>query len=295
MANTVINVQISFPSSVRNPAAITGANPKRITLLGVAQLIYGMIHGSTANLGGSGSYIQTQSSLVAASATATPASVINADTLTIAGTALTATQRRATGTITCATAIAGNTVTINGAVFTGAAGAVTPGAQTFSIDTGNTACATSIAAQINASVDPRVAGVVGARSSAAVVTLYAINQGTTGNALTLASSGATLAVSGALLTGGAAITNNTFDFAGSNITTGQAIAAAILASTTTAIQSVTATANATTGVVTVTAKVAGVAGNAVTFVSSNGVRLAVTGSGFLASGSAGAPTRYSFG
>lgn len=294
MANTIVNVQVSFPSSVTNPFTIAGANAKRTIVLNFVKLLYGMLHGSLNGLAGSGSYIQPQISLVAASATATPAAVQSGDTLTIAGTALTATQRRATGTLTAATAIVGTTCVINGATFTGAAGAVTPGAQTFSIDTGNTETATSLAAQINASVDPRVAGVVAAKSSAAVVTLYAVNQGTGGNAITLIGTVTVLAASGALLTGGTAIANNTFDFAGSNATTGAAIAAAILASTTAAIQSTTATANASTGVVTVTAKVAGVAGNAVAFVSSNGTRLAVTGSGFLASGSAGAPVRYSF-
>lgn len=297
MANSILDVQISYDAGNRTPI-VTGASgsvnsgSKRLSFYNIAKLIWGLMTGIRYKQGSS--YLQYQTSLVAASATATPAAVQSGDTLTIAGTALTAAQRRATATVTCATAIAGNTITVNGVLFTGTAGAVTPGEATFSIDTGNTATATSIAAQVNAYASPKLSGVLAARSSAAVVTFYAIAQGTAGNSLTLATSdNVTLAASGATLANGAAIANNTFDFAGTNATTGAAIAAAILASTTAAVQSTTAVADATTGVVTVTAKVAGVAGNAVTFTSSNGTRLAVTGSGFLASGAADAPVRLS--
>ncbi|MBK7865213.1 MAG: hypothetical protein IPJ65_42770 [Archangiaceae bacterium] len=291
MANTVIGLQMSFDSGNKTPV-VAGSNSgvMRLSFYNIGRFILGMLIGTKYKQGSS--YLQYQTSLVAASATATPAAVQSGDTLTIAGTALTAAQRRATATVTCATAIAGNTITVNGVLFTGTAGAVTPGEATFSIDTGDTATATSIAAQVNAYASPKLSGVLAARSSAAVVTFYAIAQGTAGNALTLATSdNGTLAKSGATFANGAALANNTFDFAGTNATTGAAIAAAIAASTTAAIQTVTASADATTGVVTVTNKVAGVAGNATTFVSSNGTRLAVTGSGFLAGGSASDPVR----
>lgn len=287
MANTLIDVQISFSSGVKSPI-FTG--DRRLSLMSIAKLLYGLNHGSEYRQGAN--YVQVQSSVVAASATATPALVVNADSVTIAGTAITATQRRATGTLTAATAIAGNTCVINGVTFTGADGAVVPGDATFSVDTGNTETATSLAAQINAYASPLLSGIAAAKSASAVVTVYAVNQGTSGNAITLVGTVTTLAASGALLTGGAAIANNTFDFAGTNATTGAALAAAINASTTTAVKQVTAAADATTGVVTITSKVGGLAGNTLTLTSNNGGRLAVTGSGFLASGSAGATTRW---
>lgn len=281
-----IDVQINFEG--KSPI-VTG--DRRLTLLNLAQLISALNHGSRYKQGNS--FVQVQSSVVAASATATCAAVQSGDTVTVNGTALTAAQRRASGTVTCATALAASTVTINGQVFTATAGAVVLGEATFSIDTSDTATATSLAAQVNAFAGVKIAGLVAAKSAAGVVTLYAVTQGTAGNALTLASSdGTTLAVSGAVLANGAALTNNTFDFAGSNTTTAAALVAAITTSTTAAVQVVKAAAAA--AVVTVTSKVGGLAGNTITFVSSNGSRLAVTGSGFLASGSAGAATRWTF-
>lgn len=291
MAAKIIDVQLKISGGLPQPV-VTG--DRRLTLLNLCETIRGMNHGGLYNQGDN--YLQVQTGVVAASATATCAAVAANDTVTIAGTALTATQKRATGTITCATAIAGNTITINGVLFTGAAGAVTPGAATFSIDTGDAETAASIIAQVNAYVDPRLSGIVAARATVgntAIVTLYAVTQGTAGNSITLASSGATLAVSGAVLANGAALSNNTFDWAATDALTGDALAAAINASTTAAVQQVTASSNGA-GVVTVTSKMGGVAGNTITFVSSNGTRLAVTGSGFLASGAASAVTRWTF-
>lgn len=288
MANSILDVQISIPSGVKTPL-VTG--DRRLTLANLSKLLRGFNGGTLGDLSGASAYVQVQPTLVAASATATCAAVVNADSVTIAGTAITATQRRATGTLTCASAIAGDTITINGVTFTGTAGAVVLGAATFSIDTGNTACATSIAAQVNAYAHPALSGVLAAKSAAAVVTIYAVSQGTTGNAITLATTGGTITRSAATLANGAAIANNTFDFAATNALTGDALAAAINASTTAAVQQVTATSNGS-GVVTVTSKVAGLAGNTLTFISNNGTRLAVTGSGVLASGSAGVTTRW---
>lgn len=288
MANAILDVQISYDAGNKSPivAGSTGG-PMRLSWMNIIRLIGGLLKGATYKQGAS--YLQYTPTLVAASATATPASVINGNTVTIAGTALTAAQRRATGTLTCVSAIATDTVVINGVTFTGVAGAVVLGEATFSIDTGNTETATSIAAQVNAYASPLLSGILAARSATNVVTIYAITQGTAGNAITLATTGGTITRSAATLANGAALTNNTFDFAGTNATTGAALAAAINASTTAAIQRTVATVTGA-GVVTITAKIAGAAGNAITLTSVGGT-ITVTGSGFLASGSQGEPVR----
>lgn len=291
MANTLFQIQLSIPAGVKTPLV---AGDRRLTIHNLINLLGGGLSAGKLNgLSGSSSYIQMNPTLVAASATCTVASPAAAATVTIAGTALTATQKRASATCTCVSAIADDTVTINGQVFTAVTGAATLGDATFSIDTGNTETATSLAAQVNAYGGSLVSGIVAARSATNVVTLYAVTQGTAGNSITLTSSdGATLAVTGSgNLANGAALTNNTFDYIGTNTTTAAALAAAINASTTAAIKQVVAT--AADDVVTITSKIAGVAGNAITLTSSSGVTLAVTGSGFLADGSQGAVTRWS--
>lgn len=291
MADKYIGIQLRFSGGIPNPIISSAANAgtRRLTLLNIIKLMWGLVHG--AALKSTTATVMVQDTLVQASATATPVSVVNANTISIAGTALTATQKRATGTLTAATAIAGNTCVINGVTFTGAAGAVTPGEATFSVDTGNTETATSLAGQVNAYVDPRLNGVVAAKSALAVVTLYAVSEGTAGNSITLVGTVTTLAASAATLANGAAATNNAFDFAGTNATTGASLAAAINASTTAAVKRTTATVDAA-GVVTIKAKVAGPAGNAITLTSVGGT-ITVTGSGFLASGTAGEPVQWS--
>ncbi len=289
MAQSILDVQISYDAGNRSPiVAGTNSGVKRLSFYNVARLVMGLLIGSKRTAGSN--YLQYQTTLVAATGTVTPVSVQVGDTLTIAGTALTAAQKRATGTITCVTALAGQTITINGQLFTAVAGAATLGDATFSIDTSDTATAASIVTQLNAYGGSLTAGIVKGRSAAGVVTLYAVTEGTAGNSITLASSdGGTLAVSAATLENGAALTNNTFDFAGTDITTGASLAAAILASTTAAIQRVTATSSSSTGVVTLTAKVAGVGGNAITTVGT-AVRLAA-GAATLTGGSYGEPVR----
>lgn len=287
MAQTIITLQLAF--SGKTPIA---AGDKRLTALNIAELMYALGHGSRYREPGTSPTLQYQTSVVKASATATCASVVSGNTITIGGQALTAAQRRATGTITAASAIAGDTVTIAGQIFTAVAGAAVLGEATFSIDTGNNATAASIVAQVNAYGGNKIFNRVAARAASAVVTIYAVAEGTSGNAFTLASSdGATLAVSGATLANGAAASNNTFDFAGSNTTTAASLAAAINASTTTAVKQVSAT--SALAVTTITAKVGGVAGNAITLTQVGGT-ITLTGAGFLASGAADSPLSFTY-
>lgn len=170
-----------------------------------------------------------------ATGTVTFATAVAGNTVTINGTALTATQHRASATITCATAIAGNTVVVNGHTFTGVAGAA--GANQFSVDTGDTETAASLAAAIVAAAalptNPLLYQLVGgAKSAAAVCTIFAYAPGTGGNALTLTSSGATVDPSGATFANGAAAGNNEFDFIGTNAVNAGSLATALAASTT---------------------------------------------------------------
>ncbi len=294
MANQVIDVQISFSSKAAAPLVV---GDKRLSLLNLAQLLRGLNSGlevSSSGLGGS--YVQFQSTLVAAHATCTVVAPTTGQTVSIAGTALTAQQSRARSVVDFDTAIAGDTVTVNGVVFTGTAGAVTLGDATWSVDSTDAANAISFSAQLNAYASPVLSGLVTSFvTSTSEVTIVALAEGTSGNALTLtSSSNITVPVTGSgFLAGGAAVANNKFDFGSTDALVAASLARAVNASTTAAVQRVSAVA-ATTGVVTITAKVAGVAGNAITLTSSDGGTLAVTGSGTLASGSAGEPVRFSF-
>lgn len=114
---------------------------------------------------------------------------------TIATNIAAAVGKHSSGTVTCASAQAADTVTVGATVFVGASGAVTPGAATFSIDTGNTETAASLAAQIKAHAVASTK--VHAFPAAGVVTLRAIAGGTDGDAIALLSSNGTrLAVTG---------------------------------------------------------------------------------------------------
>jgi phage tail sheath gpL-like len=114
-----------------------------------------------------------------------------------------AATNKATGTVTCASVQANDTVTVNGVVFTAkASGAV---ANEFNVGVSDTACATNLAAAINASVTALIPNYVVATSALGVVTLTSAFFGLAGNQTTLASSNGTrLAVSAARLTGGTA-------------------------------------------------------------------------------------------
>ena len=104
------------------------------------------------------------------------------------------------GTVTCAGVLAGDTVTVNGLVYTAVAGVKADNTE-FSIDTGDTECATDLADSITNDVRVGTLNDVTATNLGAVVTITQTVAGASGNATTLVSSdGTRLAVSG--FTGG---------------------------------------------------------------------------------------------
>ena len=101
------------------------------------------------------------------------------------------------GTATFATVVAGNSVTIGGVTFTG--NNAPTGAQ-FLTGATDAASAASLAAVVNANTTANK--IVKASAAGAVVTFTAVVPGTSGNFITLAAVGVPITVSGALLTGG---------------------------------------------------------------------------------------------
>lgn len=159
-----------------------------------------------------------------------------ADTVSLNGKALTATQHHATGTVTCSSVDVSDAVTINGVTFTAAAAEnIATGA--FNQSGTDTACATSLVACINGSTDPLISGVVTASSALGVVTVRAVTAGTGGNSITLSTTdGTDLAVSDTTLANGAAVGAEEFDYVGTNTQTATAIALALNSSTDSALQ-----------------------------------------------------------
>lgn len=106
---------------------------------------------------------------------------------------------QASGTVTCASVLAADTVTVAGVVLTAVNGS--PAADQFDMSGNDTADAASLASAINANAT--LAAIVSATSALGVVTITALNGGVAGNQFTLASSNGTrLAVSAAKLSGG---------------------------------------------------------------------------------------------
>lgn len=110
------------------------------------------------------------------------------------------TATAATGTVTFSSIAAADTVTIGGVVFTGSNSP--SGTAQFLTGTTDTLSAASLAAVIATNTTAR--HLVKATSSGAVVTLTAVQPGTTGNFITLAIS-AHGSVSGATLSGGTVV------------------------------------------------------------------------------------------
>lgn len=131
----------------------------------------------------------------------------NAGTLTDIKAAASIVDVRATGTVTVGTVAAGDTVTVAGLTYTLVANdAVVQAHDKSKVKVGASAndCAANLAAAINAREASRSAQQVSASVLTNVVTVTAIAEGTSGNALTLAETGNTFAVSGATLAGGTA-------------------------------------------------------------------------------------------
>lgn len=157
-----------------------------------------------------------------AQAVVTSAAPADGATVTLNGTAMTGHQHRASGTITCASVSDADTVTVGGVVLT--AKTSPSGNYQWARGVSDTADAAALAACINNltgltqdAASTGIQGLIESKSAAAIVTVYAVAEGTAGNAYTLVSSnGGRLAVSGATLANGAAATNNEFDRIGND-------------------------------------------------------------------------------
>lgn len=178
---------------------------------------------------------------VLATGTVAPAAVVAADTFSVNGTAMTATECRANCTVTVGTSVdEGDTVTVNGLALTATA---TPTLLTDFLITGVAATdAAALVACINAQTSALVAGIIEAVRPAAtgVVNIYAIEPGTAGNSYTIATSDAVdLAITNdnaGEFAGGAALSNNQFDPMGNDLRTAQSLADAINDSTTSLVK-----------------------------------------------------------
>jgi hypothetical protein len=108
----------------------------------------------------------------------------------------------ASATATFASIVADNVVTINGVAFTAKDSGAT--GNEFNIGASDTTAAAACAAAINASVTAKIAGYVSATSSGAVVTISALRKGVGGNMFTLTKTGNPITVTGSgFLTSGA--------------------------------------------------------------------------------------------
>jgi hypothetical protein len=257
-------------------AAISGSTNAAISGVLTATSALGVVTLTAKVKGKVGNGITIKTKGVVASGSVTIAAVALSDTFSINGTAFTAVKHRASSTLTAASAIATNTCVINGVTFTAVAGAASYAAQQFSIDTSDTATAVDLVASIAACTDPRVRGMVTVSNIAGAVTVKAVAAGGS-SAITLVGTVTTLAASAATLAGGAAVGNNEFDLGGTDTQVAAWLTTAINASST-ALVSAHVRASSTAAVVSVYAKTTGPQGNAITTASSNGTRLAITGS-----------------
>lgn len=117
----------------------------------------------------------------------------NAGTITDIKANITINSCQAAATVTCASVAAADTVTVGGVVFTAIANGSTPSSyKQFSVGASDNACATNLAAAINAQQkSPAVNRTVTAVAATNVVTITADAEGTGGNAITLVTSNGT--------------------------------------------------------------------------------------------------------
>ncbi len=279
----------------------SGVDPVAAQLRGKAPRVAAFVALLRAVLGGSRSG-RIRIGTAGASAVVTCAAVQAGDTVTVNGQALTAAQHNATGTLTIDNGenfTDGDKFTVGPVQFTAKTTPDTGNTATtgqFAIGASATLSAAAAAAAINAHF--ALQGLVTAVASGDAFTVRAVTGGTAGNAIVLSEdldqgAGGAFAVSGAgVLVNGAAVANNQFDMAGTNTQTAAALVAAVLASTTAAVNTIVYATSAA-GAVTVRAKMKGTAGNAITLATSNGSRLAITGGVSRLAG--GAESSYSFG
>lgn len=213
-----------------------------------------------------------------AGGTITLAAVRPADTVTVAGQVFTAgtTQvsgahdfnvgTKATGTIVVATQPSTATLTIGGVALVPAGGARTSGDNDYNETLGTVALiAADILAAINDPANDFAVNVVATTPVAGSVLLTAVTPGEYGNDIDLASSTATITVSGASLTGGV----------GTDASAAASLAAALADPANGVADDVNV--SVTDAVVAVSARLPGTEGNAITLASSNPGRLALSG------------------
>lgn len=192
--------------------------------------------------------------------------------------------------------VVGHTVTINALVYTAVVGAKDDNTQ-FSVDTSDDACAADLEDSVNNDVRSGTLGDVSASATTDTVTLTSDQDGTAGDATTLAETGSTITISGATFSGGVtadtitvndlvytAVAGVKADDTEFSIDTSNDAAATDLADSIDGdvrvgtLNDVSAT--ATTDTVTVTQTVAGVGGNATTLTSTGGARVVLSGATF---------------
>ena len=250
------NFTLNFVGFPTNP--IQNADTYRTMLEAVEQAVSQAKSGELGVSGNGASIVGFYDAQATGSVTFAGAATV-ADTVTLNGQALTATQQNSRGTCTFASLIAGDSVSIGGVTFTAAAAA--SGLTTFALGADDTAAASNCVNLVNAY--PGLKGIVTATSALGVVTFRAAQAGVAGDAITLTSSdGTTAAVSpGATLGSGAAIANNQWDQGDNAQQAAESLAGCINRSSTAAIILVGASVAAGSHIVNLTTKLPGSQGN----------------------------------
>ncbi len=199
-----------------------------------------------------------------ASCTATLATPVAANVLTINGKALTAIQLNARGTTNFDGAAQNDTMVVNDIEFTARTTPTAGSLVQFAVGVSDTVTAQNCAAAINA--HPDLAGVVTALGAAGATTtgdlfIRAVDYGTAGNAITTTGTGGINPPAATLLLG-AAPSGDQWDYGDTDTQAAASLAACINRSTT-ALVLYQVTATSALGVVTVRAYNGGLAGNTV--------------------------------